>query len=56
MGRSSLLAGLRGCLMHDHWKPYFTVPDVRHALCNAHHLRELEELTESGEAWVLLFS
>ena len=49
--RSSLLAGLRGCLMHDHWKPYFTVPDVRHALCNAHHLRELEALTESGEAW-----
>ena len=50
--RSSLLAGLRGCLVHNHWKPYFRVPDVRHTLCNAHHLRELEALTEiEGEAW-----
>ena len=50
--RSSLLAGLRGCLVHDHWKPYFTVPDVRHALCNAHHLRDFEALAEiEGEAW-----
>ena len=50
--RGSLLAGLRGCLVHDHWKPYFTVPDVQHALCNAHHLRELEALAElDGEAW-----
>ena len=38
--------------MHDQWNPYFTVPDVQHALCNAHHLSELEALTESeGEAW-----
>ena len=50
--RSSLLEGLRGCLVHDHWKPYFTVPDVQHALCNAHHLRELEALAElDGEGW-----
>ncbi len=50
--RGSLLEGLRGCLVHDHWKPYFTVPDVQHALCNAHHLRELEALAEiDGEAW-----
>ena len=50
--RGSLLDGFRGCLVHDHWKPYFKVPDVLHALCNAHHLRELQALAElDGEAW-----
>ena len=32
--------------MHDHWKSYFTVPNVRHQLCNAHHLRELQALLD----------
>ena len=50
--RGSLLEGLRGCLVHDHWKPYFTVRGVLHALCNAHHLRELQALVEiDGEDW-----
>ena len=52
VSRSSLLERLRGCLLHDHWKPYFTVPDMQYALCNAHRLRELEVLTEiDGAAW-----
>ncbi len=50
--RGGVLAGLRGILVHDHWAPYFQVPDVLHALCNAHHLRELEALVKiDGEAW-----
>ncbi len=44
--RGSLLADVAGIVVHDHWKPYFTMPGVRHALCNAHHLRELKALIE----------
>jgi len=41
----------RGILCHDHWKPYFQF-DCRHALCNAHHLRELERAWEhDGQHW-----
>ena len=50
--RGSLLAGLRGILVHDHWASYFKVEGVLHGLCNAHHLRELEALAKlDGEAW-----
>ena len=50
--RGSLLAGVTGIVVHDHWKPYFTMPGVLHALCNAHHLRELQALIEiEKEAW-----
>jgi transposase len=50
--RGSLLADVIGIIVHDHWKPYFTMPGVLHALCNAHHLRELKALMEiEKEAW-----
>jgi len=50
--RGSLLQGIVGKIVHDHWKPYFTLEDVLHALCNAHHLRELKALIEvDKEAW-----
>ncbi len=50
--RGSLLAGVMGIVVHDHWKPYFTMPGVLHGLCNAHHLRELQALIEiEKEAW-----
>lgn len=52
--RGDLLADLTGILVHDHWKPYFTLPNVQHALCNAHHLRELKALEDiEKEAWAL---
>ena len=38
--------------VHDHWKPYFTMQGVTHALCNAHILRELKALIEiEKENW-----
>ena len=53
--RGSLLAGVTGIVVHDHWKPYFTMTGVLHALCNAHHLRELKALVEiEKEDWAHL--
>src|SRR3954447_10621724 len=50
--RGSLLANVTGIVVHDHWKPYYTLPGVLHALCNAHHLRELKALVEiEKEDW-----
>ena len=51
--RGAMLATLRGgVIVHDHFKPYFTLPEVDHALCNAHHLRELKALIDiEKEPW-----
>jgi transposase len=50
--RGSLLSGVTGIVVHDHWKPYYTMKGVLHALCNAHHLRELKALVEiEKEDW-----
>ena len=35
-----VIPGFEGVLVHDHWKPYYKYSCL-HALCNAHHLREL---------------
>jgi transposase len=41
-----------GVIVHDHFKPYYSLPGVAHALCNAHHLRELQALIEiEKESW-----
>lgn len=47
--RNSLPSITMGIVTHDHWKPYFTMSGVKHALCNAHHLRELKALIEIEE-------
>jgi transposase len=50
--RGSLLAHVTGIVCHDHWKPYYTLTGVLHALCNSHHLRELKALVEiEKEDW-----
>lgn len=46
-----ILLTYRGIACHDHWKPYYTY-DCLHALCNAHHLRELERAWEQdNQQW-----
>jgi transposase len=41
-----------GVIVHDGFAPYGALGQVDHALCNAHHLRELKALIEiDGEAW-----
>jgi transposase len=50
--RGSLLSGVSRMVVHDRWKPYYTLRGVLHALCNAHHLRELQALVEiEKEEW-----
>ena len=46
MDEIGILPAFKGTLVHDHWKPYYTYQNCQHALCNAHHLRELEWVIE----------
>ena len=52
MKRGEIIADMTGVLVHDHFRPYFGLEGVLHALCNAHHLRELKALIEiEKEQW-----
>ena len=46
-----ILPKFKGVLCHDHWKSYYQYA-CPHALCNAHHLRELEwSAEEDKQKW-----
>ena len=52
MDAMGVLEHLTGVLVHDGWVPYRKYTKVSHALCNAHHLRELEAAVETGgQSW-----
>lgn len=48
MDEMGILTERQGWCVHDGWKPYFHYA-VKHALCNAHHLRELTFIAEQYE-------
>ena len=51
MDAMGVLPRFRVILCHDHWKPYYRY-DCDHALCNAHHIRELTRAWEQdGQQW-----
>ena len=49
MDAKNVLPQFRGILCHDHWKPYFQYKYCSHALCNAHHTRELDRAYEQDK-------
>lgn len=51
MDAMGVLPEFKGVLIHDHWKPYFCYIQCLHALCNAHHLRELQAVIEMHPEW-----
>jgi transposase len=47
----------QGIMIHDHWRSYFRYTEAKHALCNAHHLRELKYINEvQGLKWAKTMS
>lgn len=52
----SILNNFKGWLIHDCWSSYFKFTGVKHALCGAHILRELQALVETGQSkWAITF-
>lgn len=47
----SLIKDFSNWAIHDCWASYFEFQNCRHALCNAHIVRELEALKEQGAIW-----
>jgi transposase len=48
---ASVLPHFKKRAIHDCWASYFEFQNCKHALCNAHLLRELESLKENGAVW-----
>jgi transposase len=50
-----ILPEFKGKLVHDAWATYFIYQLLTHALCNAHHLRDLTAIVENDEQqWAAL--
>ena len=56
MDDMDILPWFKGVAIHDHWWPYFRYTECQHALCNAHHLRELQAVVEKHvhQTWAQL--
>jgi transposase len=50
--RGDIIKTTHGVLVSDHFKSYKALKDVKHAFCNAHHIRELEAVSKyDKEPW-----
>lgn len=46
MNAAGVLPAFTGVAVHDAWAPYDSYPQITHALCNSHVLRELIAITD----------
>lgn len=51
MSEQSVIRDFENWAVHDCYRSYFKFENCRHAVCNAHILRELENLKEQGSKW-----
>ena len=52
MAAGEILPQFQGQAVHDHWASYLQFDNCQHDFCNAHHLRELQFITEQyQQAW-----
>jgi len=51
----SIIGQFSGWAVHDCWSSYFSYTNVKHAICGAHLLRELQALIENGSSWAKKF-
>jgi len=49
MSEESILSEFSGVAVHDCWESYFLFNEMKHAVCNAHLLRELSAVMETSE-------
>jgi transposase len=52
---SSIVKRFMGWLVHDCWSSYFNLKELKHAVCGAHLLRELQGLIENQNRWACSF-
>ena len=53
MDAIGIISNFSGILCHNHWKPYYNY-SCQHALCNAHHIRELERaIDQDDQKWAV---
>lgn len=57
MDDGGVLPGFHGISIHDCWKPYWNYEGILHAVCNAHILRELNNVMENHpeQTWAPAF-
>ena len=57
MEQCGVLTKFQGIAVHDCWASYWNYPDIQHAVCCAHLLRELTGVSENhpGQTWAPAF-